>query len=275
MNDCTKATVLLLNNTDEYNVDPNRIAIFGDSAGGNLAAAVTQRLTFDSAYSSLPAKLKLQVLIYPALQAFDFNTPSYRHYGVYETLFLTKQLMSACWSMYLKGDVSLVKAFATNNHTSSSAKILVAEQGILSHRLIPDDLKNAGNGPETDDLRNSGILPEAADDDDKHIFDSIKESLMNPDLAPLMRVHLAGLPETYIVTCHFDVLRDDGVLYARRLKDAAVAVVWKHYAGGTHGSMIMNHDGLFALEAGRQIRHDLVTYLKENLVDIVQAIDDL
>ncbi|KAM9200296.1 LOW QUALITY PROTEIN: neutral cholesterol ester hydrolase 1-like [Mergus octosetaceus] len=57
----------------EYSVDPNRIAISGDSAGGNLAAAVCQQLSKDEHLTIRP---KLQALIYPVLQAFDFNTPS-------------------------------------------------------------------------------------------------------------------------------------------------------------------------------------------------------
>lgn len=46
--------------------------------------------------------------------------------------------------------------------------------------------------------------------------------LINPDFAPLMSSDLSGLPSTLVITCEFDVLRDDGVIYARRLKAAGV-----------------------------------------------------
>ena len=45
----------------------------GDSSGGNLAAAVCLKLR-DMKYTYRP---KVQVLIYPILQALDFQLPSY------------------------------------------------------------------------------------------------------------------------------------------------------------------------------------------------------
>jgi acetyl esterase len=46
---------------DRFGVDPDALAVGGDSAGGNLAAAVAQAL-------GPAARLKLQLLIYPVLQ---------------------------------------------------------------------------------------------------------------------------------------------------------------------------------------------------------------
>ncbi|XP_016309368.1 neutral cholesterol ester hydrolase 1-like isoform X2 [Sinocyclocheilus anshuiensis] len=61
-----------------YSFDPKRVAVSGDSAGANLAAAVAQQMALDS---SDPIKFKVQALLYPALQALDFNTPSYQQNG--------------------------------------------------------------------------------------------------------------------------------------------------------------------------------------------------
>ena len=74
----------------KYNVDPERIAIAGDSAGGNMAAAVSGRLTFNKDYVTLP-KLKFQGLIYPGLQFLDFKTPSFQQGGNYSSWVLTRR----------------------------------------------------------------------------------------------------------------------------------------------------------------------------------------
>jgi acetyl esterase/lipase len=42
--ECYKVTKYVMENANEFNVDPDRIALAGDSAGGNAVAVVTQRL---------------------------------------------------------------------------------------------------------------------------------------------------------------------------------------------------------------------------------------
>ncbi|XP_038051235.1 neutral cholesterol ester hydrolase 1-like [Patiria miniata] len=219
LDDCTVATVWFLKHLSDYNVDPTRIAVMGDSSGGNLAAAVAQRLTFDPEYRDLP-KPKLQVLIYSPLQAFDFNTPSYQRNGNYWVQ-LNKPLMTMMWSKYLGRDVG--PAMKTNKHTSSAAKTSPLAHKCLSHDLIPDEFKQTGyEAPST----NFG---------DESIYNEIKEVLLDPDFAPLMREDLRGLPEAYILTAEYDVLRDDGIMYAKRLEKAGVPVTLKDYLRGFHG----------------------------------------
>ncbi|KAG8740688.1 hypothetical protein FRC11_000136, partial [Ceratobasidium sp. 423] len=53
------------NGAEELGIDPNRIALLGSSAGGNLAAVISQR----SSLSSPRIPIKLQVLLVPVVDA--------------------------------------------------------------------------------------------------------------------------------------------------------------------------------------------------------------
>jgi acetyl esterase len=80
-------------NAGELGGDPDRLAVAGDSAGGNLAAVVARRLR-----EEIP--LRMQALIYPVTDA-GVNTPSYREYG--ESHGLTAASMRRFWNLYLDG----------------------------------------------------------------------------------------------------------------------------------------------------------------------------
>ncbi|MCH2135598.1 MAG: alpha/beta hydrolase fold domain-containing protein [Phycisphaerales bacterium] len=63
--DCADATIWASKNAEELGVDPNRIAVGGDSAGGNLAAVTANILR----YRKHEPPLRAQFLLYPALDA--------------------------------------------------------------------------------------------------------------------------------------------------------------------------------------------------------------
>jgi len=56
----------------------------------------------------------------------------------------------------------------------------------------------------------------------------------NPEVSPIISNDFSGLPPTVIINAEFDPLRDDGVLYASKLKDAGVRVWEKCFAGQIH-----------------------------------------
>jgi acetyl esterase len=79
----------------ELGADAGRMAIAGDSAGGNLAAVTARRLRDQRG----PA-LRLQALVYPVCDS-ALNTPSYREF---EARFgLTALSMKRFWELYLDG----------------------------------------------------------------------------------------------------------------------------------------------------------------------------
>lgn len=57
--------------------------------------------------------------------------------------------------------------------------------------------------------------------------------------APARAEDLSGLPPAYVVTCEYDPLRDEGLIYAQRLLQAGVSVELQHYPGTFHGASLV------------------------------------
>jgi acetyl esterase len=83
--DCFAATEWVARNAALLNIDPERIAVGGDSAGGNLAAVVALMARDRGA-----PRLVFQLLLYPTVGRLG-ETPSYRDNG--DGYFLTRDLM--------------------------------------------------------------------------------------------------------------------------------------------------------------------------------------
>lgn len=92
--DCHAATRWAVDNAASIGADGARVAVAGDSAGGNLAAVVAQL----AKQRGGPA-LAHQLLLYP-VTAHDFTTPSYEENA--EGYFLTRDMMQWFWHHYLE-----------------------------------------------------------------------------------------------------------------------------------------------------------------------------
>jgi acetyl esterase len=93
--DAYAATRWVAENAVRINADPARIAIGGDSAGGNLAA-VTAQMARDAGGPGLA----FQLLIYPVTDG-ACETASYRDNG--EGYLLTGDMMQWFWDLYVRG----------------------------------------------------------------------------------------------------------------------------------------------------------------------------
>ncbi len=70
-----------------------------------------------------------------------------------------------------------------------------------------------------------------------------KQDRFNLLASPLLSESAAGLPSAHIITAGHDTLRDDGKLYAEKLRSAGVRVTEKCYEDQLHG--FLNYDGIF------------------------------
>lgn len=96
LTDCYAATEWVSENSAELDVDPERIAVGGDSAGGNLAAAVAAM-----GRGSYTPDIAFQLLFYPVTN-LDYGTQSYRENG--DGYFLTTDMMKWFWGHYLESE---------------------------------------------------------------------------------------------------------------------------------------------------------------------------
>lgn len=94
--DCYAATQWVAGHAAEINANAGKIAIGGDSAGGNLTAVVAQMVRDQGG-----PRLALQLLIYPATD-FNFDGPSIHENG--QGYFLTNEDMNWFSSYYLNSD---------------------------------------------------------------------------------------------------------------------------------------------------------------------------
>jgi acetyl esterase len=154
--DCLAATRWAAEHAAELGIDARRIALAGDSAGGNLAAVTAIRIRDEGG-----PKLCGQVLNCPTVD-HDMSLPSYRDNA--EGYFLTLDGMKWFEDLY---------------------------------------------------LRNS-------------------EDAVHPFASPLRAESLRGLPPAYVLTAHYDPLRDEAEIYADKLTAAGVPATRKRYGNMLH-----------------------------------------
>lgn len=94
--DCYAATCWLVEHASALGVDGSRLALAGDSAGGNLALAVSQL-----AAQGQGPKIRHQCLFYPVTDA-ACDSASYRDFA--DGYFLTAAMMGWFWQLYSAGE---------------------------------------------------------------------------------------------------------------------------------------------------------------------------
>ncbi|XP_072521709.1 arylacetamide deacetylase-like 4 isoform X2 [Salminus brasiliensis] len=247
LDDCEAATLHFLSVAEtEFGVDPNRVLLGGDSAGGNLTAALSQRLTGKRA-GDLTSPLAL-VLIYPALQMADFSLPSYQQNQSVPLLSREKTVYYVL--QYVNGDMSVCQDVLAGRHVPAKLKLHYSKW--LDPANLPPEFRDRSD-------RKPMVTP-AHNDEVYHI---IKDGLQ-PEFSPLLAEDdvLRLNPPTFILTCEYDVLRDDGILFQKRLKDLGVNVTWHHVPDGFHGVISFFNSSWMSFSAGRRAMDHIVSYIK-------------
>jgi len=169
-------------NAAELSIDPDRLAIGGDSAGGNLAAVVA----IEAKQRGGP-RIASQILLYPVVDMAQ-NTNSYKELA--KGYNLTASVMAWFRDHYLNG---------------------------------PADIANWR-------------------------------------ASPILASDIAGLPPAFIAVAGCDPLHDEGVAYAKLLKQNDVAVTLRRFPGQMHGFASMSG----FLKAADEVIADIGAALKKN-----------
>jgi len=154
--DAVAAFTWAAEHADELGIDPARIAVAGDSAGGNLSAAVCLQTRGDG---PRPA---MQLLLYPVTDSVG-GQPSRETFA----------------------------------------------EGFL---LTRNDM----------DWFEGHYIPDGCDEGD-------------PRISMMRASDLSDLPPAYVTTAGFDPLRDEGEIYAERMREAGTQVALRRHPGLIHG----------------------------------------
>ncbi|KAL1776260.1 arylacetamide deacetylase-like 4 [Sigmodon hispidus] len=243
LHDCLNATIHFLKDLKTYGVDPARVLISGESVGAGAAAIISQLLL---GRQDLP-QIRAQVLIYPILQAINFQLPSYQQNQ--NDPFLSRKFLMTCVCKYLAIDLSLIDAMLKGNVIPP--EYWKKYKKWLSSDNIPQRFKSQGSQPEF-----PGLFNETAYLETNNIFDVEVSPLLSDDKI------VAQLPEAFLVSCEYDVLRDDTLLYKKRLEDQGIPVTWYHVEDGFHGCILLFDKNIFSFPCSHKVMNSVVSYIK-------------
>ncbi|XP_063001189.1 arylacetamide deacetylase-like 4 [Elgaria multicarinata webbii] len=243
LNDCLAATTHFLEAAEDYGVDSARVIVAGDSSGGTLAATICQTLVSKPGL----AKVHAQILIYPGLQAIDFNLPSYQQNRAVPILY--RERAAFYLLHYVNGNASLLEEVLEGSHVPVNLKLNYRKW--LSADNIPKEFKIRGYKPH---------VTVSGEDEVCEVLKNMSSLETSPLLAEDAVV--CQLPETFLLTCEYDVLRDDGLLYKKRLEDNGVAVTWYHVTNGFHGIISFFDKGWLSFPSAEKGLNKMVNFIK-------------
>jgi acetyl esterase/lipase len=240
--------------------------------GGNAVAVITQRL----ARSQLKMP-KLQVLIYPWLQMYNALLPSEIQYNK-KGFFSHTGFSFALYQLWLVGirhpTAEMELAIQSNNHTLliDDPNLRRKYQSYLDTDLISVEYKTGKsyydgyNNKKMQDF----VYPTKIDTNnilnkDKKLARSLRQ-LLTTDASPGLAEDdlLKLLPKAYFIIAEWDTLKDQGLIYAERLRRNGVSTTINFAEHAFHG-MVPLVDSYLGYDLARSILNDLVKYIKDNV----------
>ena len=157
INEIYAVTKWVYQNSSEINVDANRLAIVGNSVGGNMSAVTTLRAKDDSSLD-----IKAQILLWPVTDA-TFSQESYKSYA--KDRFLTTNIMKWMWDQYTTNAKERASIYTSPLQASidqlkgvAPAVIVVAENDILRDEAEAYGRKLDQAGVEVSTVRFNGTI---------------------------------------------------------------------------------------------------------------------
>ncbi|KAM5248721.1 arylacetamide deacetylase-like 4 [Ctenodactylus gundi] len=241
--DCLNATLYFLKILREYGVDSSRVVACGESLGAGIAAKITQVLIDRR---DLP-QIRAQVMICPALQIINLQLPSFQQNK--NTPFLTLDVFMTCLCKCGAIHPSWQDALMTGSFVSPD--FWKKYKKWLSSDNIPSKFKKHYQEPQF-----PGPFNETAYLETKQLLDVEHIPLLAADEV------IAQLPEALLVSCEMDVLRDDTLLYKKRLEDQGVPVTWYHAEDGFHGCILLFDKKPLSFPCSQNVMNAVVSYIK-------------
>ena len=237
--------------------------------GGHAVATITQRLLKENLQ-----KPKLQVLIYPRVQYYSYLLPSAIVYSGKDFLNLLG-LTGAKGLFWLVGITEITKemeeAILKNNHTLliEDPNLRKKYQSYLNIDYIPQEYKKGKiyYSGYNDEKMQSIIYPNAELDEnsifkkDKKLASAIK-NLLTVECSPGLAGDeiLKQLPKAYVAVVEWDRLKDEGLIYAGRLRENGVPVEIGFFETGFHG--IAN---MFNYKVAHDIFDGVLNFIRNNI----------
>ena len=203
--DCYAALEWVFASVRELGVDPDKVFVGGDSAGGNLAATLCllykdRQLQTDKQNP----KLAGQILIYPVLQSHNQVSGSMSYNKSY---FPTPSQLANSISLYTTGTTRLVNEVGKPEKLAKTPKFW---------NIVTDNVSAPNPDSQLSEVRNLDEIPPGT---------SYSEITRNSYIFPLHAEDLSGLPPAYILVASADPLRDQGEWYAKYLQHFNVPTV--------------------------------------------------